>query len=75
MEELITLVVNNGLGVASFIVLILYIFKYQQATNEILTKINSSQEEINKSQQQIQTTLAILSARIDTLESKIENNS
>ena len=64
MEELINVCVNNGLGVASFIALLLFIFKYQ-------SKISETLEEINKSELQIQTTLAVLTQRIDKIEDKI----
>ena len=65
MEELINVCVNNGLGVASFIALLLFIFKYQ-------SKISDTLEEINKSQASIQTTLTALTSRIDNLETKID---
>lgn len=65
MEELINVCVNNGLGVASFIALLLFIFKYQ-------SKISDTLEEINKSQATIQTILTALTSRIDNLENKID---
>ena len=65
MEELINVCVNNGLGVASFIALLLFIFKYQG-------KISDTLEEINKSQATIQTTLTALTTRLDKIEDKIE---
>ena len=65
MEELINVCVNNGLGVASFIALLLFIFKYQ-------IKISYTLEEINKSKATIQTTLTALTSRIDNLENKID---
>ena len=65
MEELINVCVNNGLGVASFVALLLFIFKYQ-------SKISDTLEEINKSQATIQTTLTALTSRIDNLENKID---
>lgn len=54
MEDLINLVVNNGLGVASFVALILFIFKYQTKCNETLDKIS--------------TTLTSLVIRVERLE-------
>lgn len=48
MEELINVCVNNGLGVASFIALIIYIFKYQTKANDTLEKINSSLISLNE---------------------------
>lgn len=61
MQDIINVAVNNGLGVCSFIALIVFIFKYQSKANDIL-------EEINKS-------LIILNERVDKLEKeKIEND-
>lgn len=67
MEEIINVCVNNGLGVASFIALIIFIFKYQD-------KISATLEEINKSQVGIQTTLTALTSRIDNIEDKIKKD-
>lgn len=57
MEEIINVVVQNGLGVASFVALIIYIFKYENKQNDILEKISS--------------TLTLLTARVDKIEEKI----
>lgn len=67
MEEIINVCVNNGLGVSSFIALIIFIFKYQD-------KISATLEEINKSQVGIQTTLTALTSRIDNIEDKIKKD-
>lgn len=56
MEEIINVAVNNGLGVCSFIALIVFIFKYQ-------TKANDTLEEISKS-------LITLNERVSKLEEK-----
>lgn len=56
MEQLINVAVQNGLGVASFIALIVFIFKYQSRANETLDKIS--------------TTLVELSERISKLENE-----
>lgn len=64
MEELINVCVNNGLGIASFIALIVFIFKYQNTANETLTKINNSQIAMT-------TTLNNLSNRVTNIESEI----
>ncbi len=48
MEELINVCVNNGLGVASFIALIIFIFKYQSKANDTLDKINESLISLNE---------------------------
>lgn len=57
MEQLINVVVQNGLGVASFVALIIYIFKYENKQNDILEKISS--------------TLTLLTTRVDKIEEKI----
>ena len=67
MEEIINVCVNNGLGVASFIALIVFIFKYQ-------SKISDTLEEINKRQVVIQTTLTALTSRIDNIEDRIKKD-
>lgn len=64
MEELINVCVNNGLGVGSFIALIVFIFKYQTKANDTLSKINDSQIAI-------QTSLTDLSERVTNIESEI----
>jgi len=53
----INVVVQNGLGVASFVALIIYIFEYENKQNDILEKISS--------------TLTLLTARVDKIEEKI----
>ena len=40
METIINVIVQNGLGVGSFVALIIFIFKYQDSTNQTLIKIN-----------------------------------
>lgn len=48
MEEIVNIVVNNGLGVGSFIALLFYIFKYQTKANDTLDKINESLISLNE---------------------------
>ena len=55
--DLIKIIVDNGLGFASFIALIIFIFKYQSKANETL-------EEISK-------TLIQLVDRVDNIEDKL----
>lgn len=65
MEELIKVVVENGLGVASFVALLFFIFKYQDKTNEIMKKMSDTMV-------QIQINLATITDRIDKIEEKIK---
>ena len=58
MEELVNIIVNNGLGIASFFALMVFIFKYQTKSNETL-------DEILK-------TLITLNERIENLEKRGE---
>ena len=56
MDEMIKAIVDNGLGIGSFIALLVFIFKYQAKANETLDEISKS--------------LTILNERIDKLENK-----
>lgn len=56
MQEIINVCVNNGLGVASFIALLIFIFKYQSKANDTLENISK--------------TLTELSERVNKLEGK-----
>lgn len=60
MEDLVNIIVNNGLGIASFFALMVFIFKYQTKSNETL-------DEILK-------TLISLNERIEVLEKRGEKN-
>lgn len=63
MEDLIQLIVNNGLGIASFGALLYFIDKY-------LSKINNIMGAISKTLDLVQENLAKLSARVDEIELK-----
>lgn len=64
MEQIINVIVQNGLGVGSFVALIIFIFKYQNTTNETLNKINDSQIAMT-------STLSDLSNRVTNIETEI----
>lgn len=63
MEEIIKVIVENGLGVGSFIALLYFIFRYEDKQSTALNKISDTLI-------QVQITLSSLSNRMD----KIENN-
>lgn len=65
MEQLIQVVVQNGVGVASFIALL-----YFMATS--LKDIKSSTEEISRTLLLIQNNLSSLQTRVETIENKVE---
>ena len=65
MEELVNLVVQNGIGVASFVALL-----YFMGTS--LKDIKNIVEEISKTLLLIQNNLTALQARVETIENKVE---
>lgn len=66
MEELIKVIVENGLGVGSFIFLMFFIFKYQEKSNDLMKKISDTMV-------QMQINLATITDRIDKIEEKIKD--
>lgn len=64
MEDLVKVIVDNGLGIGSFIALIIFIFKYQDKSNESMKKIADTMV-------QIQISMATITDRIDKIEEKI----
>ncbi len=64
MEELIKVIVDNGLGIGSFIALLYFIFTYVNSLNDTMTKITNTLI-------QIQINLATMTDRIDKIEEKI----
>ena len=64
MEELINAIVNNGLGVASFIAFIYFI-------NTYMSKMDNTMSEISKTLTLIQGNLMTLQTRVDDIENKI----
>ena len=72
MEEVIRVIVDNGLGVASFIALLYFMFKYVGTINTTLTNITSVLKDLTKSQKEIQKSLTTLNERVEKLEKKKE---
>lgn len=66
MEDLIQLIVNNGLGIASFFALLYFM-------NNYITKINETIQKICNTLQSIETNLVELSNRVDRLEKEKED--
>lgn len=64
MEELLRLIVDNGLGVGSFIALLYFIFTYVKSLNETMIKISNTMT-------QMQINMATMTDRIDKIEEKI----
>ena len=61
MEQIMNIIVNNGLGVASFAALIFFIFNY-------MGKMEVIMQEISKTLINIQNNLNTLQTRVDSIE-------
>lgn len=68
MEQLMNLIVQNGIGVGSFIALL-----YFMGTS--LKDIKATTEEISRTLLLIQNNLSSLQSRVETIESKVERTS
>ena len=66
MEEIINVIVQNGLGVGSFIAFLFFIFRYEDKQSEVLNKISDTLI-------QVQLSLTSLSSRIDKIEESLSN--
>ena len=64
MEELRNAIVNNGLGVASFIAFIYFI-------NTYMSRMDNTMSEISKTLTLIQGNLITLQSRVDDIENKM----
>lgn len=64
MQEIIKVCVENGLGIASFIALLYFIFTYVKELNETMSKISSTMI-------QMQISMEKMTDRIDKIEEKI----
>lgn len=67
MEDLLGAVVDNGLGIGSFLALLYFIFTYVKDINTTMIKMSDTMI-------QIQITLLTLTDRIEKLEEKIKGN-
>lgn len=64
MVEIIKAVVDNGLGIGSFIALLYFIFTY-------VKDINSTMKEITDTMVEMKVSLSTITDRIDKIEEKI----
>lgn len=64
MEELFKLIVDNGLGIGSFIALLYFVFTYVKEVNATMTKISDTMI-------QMQINMETMTDRIDKIEEKI----
>lgn len=63
MDELVQLIVNNGLGIASFLCLIYFMRDY-------IVKINNTMEKVSETLISIENNLIDLSNRVEKIEKK-----
>lgn len=72
IEQIIKLVVDNGIAVACFIAFLYFIFVDKKESNDLFKEQNNTLKEISKTQTQMQVTLQQLNERVDKLENKKE---
>lgn len=72
MEEIIKLVVDNGIAVACFIAFIYFIFVDKKESNELFKTTNNVLKEINDTLVKMQLNLQQLNDRVDKIENKKE---
>lgn len=66
MEDIFKLVVDNGLGIGSFIALLYFIFNY-------VDKLSNTMNKISDTMIQMQINLAAVTDRIDKIEEKMKD--
>ena len=79
MQDLVNLAVNNGLGVLSFVILVILGYKILEKYNDTLIKVNETMslqgkiiEEQTKTLEKMQDSIVALTSRRDNLENKID---
>ena len=65
MEEIVKLIVDNGLGIGSFIALLYFIFTYVKSLNDTMIKISNTMI-------QMQINMEKMTDRIDKIEEKMK---
>lgn len=68
MEQIIKLVVDNGIAVACFIAFIYFIFSDKKESNELYKEQNAILKEISQTQIKMQVSLQQLNDRVEKLE-------
>lgn len=70
MEELGQFIINNGLGVASFLVLVYFMLNYVTKINDSLSKISETQSKISETLKSVEETLNNITKRVEIIETK-----
>lgn len=66
MEEFVNIVINNGIGVGSFIAFIYFINKYLVKMNDVLTDVSATLK-------LVQSNLTDLTSRVNDIENRLDN--
>ena len=66
MEDIINIIMNNGIGIASFIGLLYFV-------NNYISKMNDTLMQVSLTLNSIKDSLITLSSRVDEIEEKIKN--
>lgn len=66
MEDFVNIVINNGIGVSSFIAFIYFINKYLVKMNDVLTDVSSTLK-------LVQANLTELTTRVNDIENRVNN--
>ena len=72
MQDIIKLVVDNGIAVACFIAFIYFIFVDKKESNELYKATNTILKEINETLVKMQVNLQQLNDRVEKIENKKE---
>ena len=68
MEEIVKVLVDNGIAVACFLAFIYFIFVDKKESNELFKVQNATLKEISKTQTEMQVSLRQLHDRVEKLE-------
>lgn len=68
MEEIVKVLVDNGIAVACFLAFIYFIFVDKKESNELFKEQNATLKEISKTQTEMQVSLRQLHDRVEKLE-------
>ena len=66
MEEFVNIIINNGIGVSSFIAFIYFINKYLVKMNDVLTDVSSTLKLVHAK-------LTELTTRVNDIENRVNN--
>lgn len=68
MEELIKILVDNGVAIFCVVAFIYYIFTDKKESNELFKEQNNTLKEISKTQIEMQSSLQQFNSRLEKLE-------